>query len=298
MTNRDNHEKNKRKRRLLILLLLLLLMFLIIIFSKGENTNTKIYAGTNEEIEFYEDTNEQAAEYEEQEIETVEESEEFNFHKIEPTYTEMQKPTNTESTSIVREKESQSITNGNDIENNIYEEENRETEEEWAEEEEIEDIPEILYLQGNIITHNASGKHLANINIYNSDNEAELLSTVLTNDDGTFQIALSAGLYNLVISKPGYLQYTIKQIEINECSIALSEISILGGDFNNDGICNMTDLNAILNRGGLTTDNQGYDEAYDLNGDGIIDETDIDIVDSHYFKKSEVIMWEPDSAEG
>ena len=111
--------------------------------------------------------------------------------------------------------------------------------------------------------------------------------------------AVAAGTYDLVVTKPGHLTYTVKGVVVGDgpldltkhSNAAISMITLLCGDINGDGWVNSTDLGEILqgqNYGKQTTV-AGVNKKADLNGDGWVNSTDLGIVlQSQHYGKSAV----------
>ena len=111
--------------------------------------------------------------------------------------------------------------------------------------------------------------------------------------------AVAKGTYDLVVTKPGHLTYTVKNVAVGDTAIDLTKhtnsairtITLLCGDINGDGWINSTDLGVVLqgqNYGKQTTV-AGVNEKADLNGDGWVNSTDLGIVlQSQHYGKSAV----------
>ena len=88
--------------------------------------------------------------------------------------------------------------------------------------------------------------------------------------------------------KAGHLKYTVKNVTVGDASIdltahgnaAIRTITLLAGDVNGDGIINEDDLNTIWLPANYlkNADNSGVNALADVNGDGIINEDDLNIV--------------------
>ena len=99
---------------------------------------------------------------------------------------------------------------------------------------------------------------------------------------------VAPGTYDLVVSKPGHLKYTVKNVEVGNTDLDLtaltdkpySTITLLCGDLNGDGIINEDDLNIIWLPANYLkkADDSGVNALADVNGDGIINEDDLNIV--------------------
>ena len=109
--------------------------------------------------------------------------------------------------------------------------------------------------------------------------------------------AVAAGTYDLVVTKPGHLSYTVKGVVVGDAAINLtamtgkpySTITLLCGDIDGNGFINSTDLGIILKgqNYGKSTATAG-DKAADLDGNGFINSTDLGIVlqGQHYGKSA------------
>ena len=109
--------------------------------------------------------------------------------------------------------------------------------------------------------------------------------------------AVAAGTYDLVVTKPGHLTYTIKNVVVGDTPLDLTKhtnaairtITLLCGDIDGNGFINSTDLGIILKgqNYGKSTATAG-DKAADLDGNGFINSTDLGIVlqGQHYGKSA------------
>lgn len=110
--------------------------------------------------------------------------------------------------------------------------------------------------------------------------------------------AVAPGTYDLVVTKPGHLTYTVKNVKVGDTDLDLTKhsnaairtITLLCGDINGDGWINSTDLGVVLqgqNYGKQTTV-AGVNGKANLNGDGWVNSTDLGIVlqGQHYGKSA------------
>ena len=109
--------------------------------------------------------------------------------------------------------------------------------------------------------------------------------------------AVAKGTYDLVVTKPGHLTYTVKGVVVGDTDLDLtamtekpfSTITLLCGDIDGNGFINSTDLGIILKgqNYGKSTATAG-DKAADLDGNGFINSTDLGIVlqGQHYGKSA------------
>ena len=109
--------------------------------------------------------------------------------------------------------------------------------------------------------------------------------------------AVAPGTYDLVVTKPGHLTYTVKNVKVGDTDLDLTKhsntairtITLLCGDIDGNGFVNSTDLGIILKgqNYGKSTATAG-DRAADLDGNGFINSTDLGIVlqGQHYGKSA------------
>ncbi len=161
-------------------------------------------------------------------------------------------------------------------------------------------------ITGKITDANIVGKHFATITVYQTDdtriegdlnNPREVIESVQTNADGTYEIVLEPGKYDIVFTEPGYLSYRVTDIDITDgLGATLDTIDLIAGDVVETGEIEIDDLVAIGdNYGTITDENKPEKEKYDLNGDGIVNSLDRSILKKNYGKKAEIVKWvDPD----
>ena len=99
--------------------------------------------------------------------------------------------------------------------------------------------------------------------------------------------AVAPGTYDLVVTKPGHLTYTVKGVVVGDSPLDLTTmtgkayqtITLLCGDINGDGSINEDDVSIIryannINKSTAVADNK----LADINGDGSVNEDDVSIV--------------------
>ena len=105
----------------------------------------------------------------------------------------------------------------------------------------------------------------------------------------TFRILnVTPGRYDLVVTKPGHLTYTVKGVVVGDgpldltkhSNAAISTITLPAGDLNGDGTINSKDLNEIWSPANYlkNTTAAGVNPLADVNGDGTINSKDLNIV--------------------
>ena len=174
------------------------------------------------------------------------------------------------------------------------------------------------YITGKIITENTKGKYNATVTLYKTSdlreigdelNPREEIAKVKTNEDGTFKILAympdaegsnilddnQNGIpdaleetYDIVVTKDGYLDYHITEIEIaEEKQMPVGEHKIIAGDVVKTGEIEIDDLVAINKMYGKHVvweeqETLDVNQKYDFNEDGVIDTLDRNILSANY----------------
>ena len=170
-------------------------------------------------------------------------------------------------------------------------------------------------IKGSIYTDPTASKgtHKANIRIYksslvstkidwstlgtveNGDNvHEELLKLEAqeyeTNDDGTYEIYVAPGKYDILLDKPAYLDciYIEQQIEEGE-EYDLGNKVLTPGELDKNGIINGSDQKKKKNIYGMYTTDENINADYDFNEDTAIDGGEVSYVKTNYLKTREII---------
>ena len=163
-------------------------------------------------------------------------------------------------------------------------------------------------ISGKIITQAVDqGKQSATIIVYNTSNtreenseldQREILENTMINPDGSYEIELEKGTYDIVITKSGYLEYRLTDIKL-EKDIELEDINIYAGDVVESGEIELDDMVALNDKYGetITDANKEKMTKYDLNEDGIINKLDRNILKENYGKKAQKVIWIDPNAE-
>ncbi len=149
-------------------------------------------------------------------------------------------------------------------------------------------------INGKVITENIDSKHIATVTAYlTGDTTKEVIDTVQTNEDGTFEIVVEPGLYDIVISKHGYLKYKVTDIPVSDgASRHTGNMYLSAGDvYGNDGYIDIRDLTKVNKLARNNTTANDDNRIYDLNEDGAINQLDIDIIYKNYNKKETSIKY-------
>ena len=102
---------------------------------------------------------------------------------------------------------------------------------------------------------------------------------------------VAAGTYDLVVTKPGHLSYTVKNVEVRDTALDLTTmegkpyqtITLLAGDVNGDGKINLTDLSIFKNNFGKTG-SAVTNRLADITGDGKINLLDLGVFKNNFGK--------------
>lgn len=149
-------------------------------------------------------------------------------------------------------------------------------------------------LSGKILTENLQG-HYSLVTLYRSSdtNHEQPVLQLETNQDGSFCFEnVEKGVYDIVVSKEIYLNYTVLAIKLRPGrNVVLDDYLLIAGDFEAPfGSITIYDWNAILrNRYKPLTE---ANKLFDINCDGLIDKLDSDIVYKNYLKNEEIIQWQ------
>lgn len=150
---------------------------------------------------------------------------------------------------------------------------------------------EDIIIEGKIITSNLDEEYIATITATKTDTEEDeepIVNTIISNSDGTFELSVpERGTYNVSITKAGYLTYNINGVKFDRCMhVLLGDITLIPGDINGDGVINNTDLTELNNKIAGTLENTDYEEKYDLNGDKQINEEDVALLNENLSKST------------
>lgn len=110
-----------------------------------------------------------------------------------------------------------------------------------------------------------------------------------TNEDGTYEIYLIPGTYDILLDKPGYLDhiYSSKTIQENQ-TIDLGYKELLAGDVNKDSTIEISDLSALLSSYGIADVDANYDESMNFNEDEYIEISDLSALLGNYLESRDI----------
>ena len=155
-------------------------------------------------------------------------------------------------------------------------------------------------VSGKITSYN--GKKDCTVTLYAAGTTSAVKSVTVNGNNASDQVTqdftiagVAPGTYDLVITKPAHLKYTVKNLVVGSSSLDLTAqsgkpyrtISMIVGDLDGDGSINVSDLNVLWDAASF---NKNTDAAAkplsDLNGDGNVNVSDLNILwDASNFNK-------------
>lgn len=157
----------------------------------------------------------------------------------------------------------------------------------------------------------ALGIYKSNIRLYNSnevakeidwdtiqtgvtDNIHNTLLTIksqdyITKDDGTYEIYVIPGTYDILIDKAGYLDHIYASKTITEgVTVDLGNKDLIAGDLNKDGVIEVSDLSKFLGGFGTTADDETFQSELDFNEGGSVEISDLSTFLGNYQEVREI----------
>lgn len=104
-----------------------------------------------------------------------------------------------------------------------------------------------------------------------------------TNSDGTYEIYVIPGTYDILLDRDGYLDRIIVEKTINAGdTLDLGLKELYAGDLNKDGIIQLLDLSMLYSVYQADKTSSNYDKKIDLNDDGKIQLLDLSALKANY----------------
>ena len=155
-------------------------------------------------------------------------------------------------------------------------------------------------VKGKVASYN--GSHDLTVTLYQADSETVVGTLTVSGNEASrsteqeFTIPnVPAGTYDLVVTKKAHLKYTVKNVVVETTDIdltahtdpAIRTITLLVGDVNGDGQINVTDLNIVWDAANFNKNVSAVtNKLTDINGDDNVNVTDLNIVwDAANFNK-------------
>ena len=144
------------------------------------------------------------------------------------------------------------------------------------------------FVKGTVITDNGYGIHKSTVKFYRTDlqidwttlnstdlGEYEVTNEIVTEEDGTFEIILPIGTYDMLIEKQGYLDYIVKEIEVlQQYKTPVKDKKIIAGDIIKDGIIDSYDKAILTAAYNFSEGTEQFNIGCDYWEDGVIDSYD------------------------
>ena len=148
-------------------------------------------------------------------------------------------------------------------------------------------------VRGKVVSYN--GKIDFTVTLYETGTTTEKGKVTVTGTGASGQAtqdftltAVAPGTYDLVVTKPGHLTYTVKGVEVGDVphdltkhsNAAIRNITLLAGDVNGDGSITESDVSVIRLAANINkkTTVAGVNPLADMNGDGSVTESDVSVV--------------------
>jgi len=110
-----------------------------------------------------------------------------------------------------------------------------------------------------------------------------------TKDDGTYEIYVIPGTYDILLDKPGHLDHIYISKTVTEgTTVDLGNKELIAGDFNKDGAIQGKDLALLMGVYGATDLDSIFEEKYDINDDKQIQGKDLALFYSNYYETRKI----------
>lgn len=106
---------------------------------------------------------------------------------------------------------------------------------------------------------------------YDDLDQIAKVSEEKSKSDGSYEIYITPGTYDLQIDKRGFLDYIISNIVLSENDVVdLGEKTLIAGDVDRDAIVGVKDMQDLLGNMDIEKDDSLYKEQYDLIQEGVV----------------------------
>lgn len=152
-------------------------------------------------------------------------------------------------------------------------------------------------IKGKITTQNYKDRYKSEYEVYKQEDfvlgNLNVVTSGVTEIDGSYEIQVSDDgtlKYVLRFVKPGYLKYTITNIDLSSSrEVTIQDINLTAGDVNSDDIVDSNDLTELNNH--INEEVTAENQKYDINEDGLIDSNDRDLLQNNMNKTSTTEDW-------
>lgn len=101
-------------------------------------------------------------------------------------------------------------------------------------------------------------------------------ATIKSNDDGTFEIYVIPGQYDVQVTRLAYLDYIYSDVIVNEGDIIdMGQFRMAAGDANRDGVISQEDINEIKKNIDMDSSDPDYSEAFNPTQVGTVIQEDL-----------------------
>lgn len=159
-------------------------------------------------------------------------------------------------------------------------------------------------VRGKVVSYN--GKIDFTVTLYETGTTTEKGKVTVTGTGASGQAtqdftltAVAPGTYDLVVTKPGHLTYTVKDVKVGDTDLDLttmtgkpfSTITMLAGNMNTDDAINNSDMLIFRSQFGKTGTNI-TNKCADINGDGYVNNGDLLIFRSFFGKTTAICTFD------
>lgn len=116
--------------------------------------------------------------------------------------------------------------------------------------------------------------------------------TATSKDDGTYEIYVIPGQYDVQVTRLGYLDYIYKDVELNEGDIIdMKEIRLLAGDANRDSTISQEDMNTIKDAMDMSSTDPDFFEAYNPSQIGEVSQEDLNYAKDNQDQEIRIVQF-------
>ena len=117
-------------------------------------------------------------------------------------------------------------------------------------------------------------------------------TTMKSKEDGTFEIYIIPGKYDLQIERPSFLDYIYSDIELEEGdNIDMGEIRLTAGDTNRDGVITVEDINLTKKVMDMEKDDPSFKEDYNPTQTGTVMVEDLKYVKINIDEEIQIVYF-------
>lgn len=119
-------------------------------------------------------------------------------------------------------------------------------------------------------------------------------ASISSKNDGTFEVYIIPGQYDVQITRLGYLDYIYSDVELKEGDvIKMGEIRLSAGDINRDGTISQEDINQVKQVMDMLNDNVDFLENYNPSQIGIVSQEDLNYAKQNQDRDLQIVYFNP-----